>query len=266
MKSSIQKIVVLLILFSCLSYSQSISFYHPLNGQSYTEKDAPRTSTESAIWVWLSYTYNITPYPPRVSLYNYVKLITPNGTWSTLNGGQIPDYHSLPSGNYTWTLELYEFFMGGQDYEKTANKTITFSVKNTLKVQNNFTIGSIMVDNVSVSSGSESYKLTGQTLPVGAIDQSDGTYNRIWNNSGTNNSNWIRAQKNQSGAPIQGAIPRNYNYTVVSNDNGATITSDMKKLYAVTLQTEKGTTINVNGNNFTSPYSTNVVEVNKLYL
>ncbi|MCX6150365.1 MAG: hypothetical protein NTX22_07590, partial [Ignavibacteriales bacterium] len=265
MKSSLQKaIVILLTLFSGITYSQSISFNSPINGQTIQYYQGA-SSSETTIPVFCSWGYTISPYPPKVSLETAIILETNTSTYDSRNG-DIPQWFYLTPGTYTWTIRLLEFFMGGSIYEQTAHQTITFIVKHTLIVQNNFLSGVITVDGSTVTSGATAPKFIGQNLAVGAIDQSIGGYNRIWNTNGTNNSNWQRKSMLGNLAFITGADTRNYNYTVVSNDNGATITSDMKKLYAVTLQTEKGTTINVNGNNFTSPYSTNVVEVNKLYL
>ncbi len=60
-------------------------------------------------------------------------------------------------------------------------------------------------------------------------------------------------------ANIPNATTRNFSYTVASNDNGVTISSDMRKILSLTFQNYMvglGNTgvINVNGAQYNSPY------------
>jgi hypothetical protein len=240
--------------------AQSIQFNSPQNGNTYTNG-----YSETAISVYCDYGYSLSTYPPGVVLSNYSKLITHSETLDSRNV-TIPNYFYLAPGSYTWRVELWEFFMGESSYRKTAEHSITFYVKHTLSVTNNFGSGSIVVDGNTTLSGSQVNKYIGDNLSVGAIDQSDGTYSRTWNSSGINNSNWGRTGLGGTGGSIFGASSRDYNYTVVSNDNYATIIADLKMIYIVTFQNNfGGGAITVNGQPYSSPTSQfQVVEQNAI--
>ncbi len=149
---------------------------------------------------------------------------------------------------------------------KRAETSVNFNAKYIVKAENNFKSGIINLDGSLVSSGSHVLKLVGENISVGAINQNDGAgYDRIWNSSGINDSYWQR-----NGAQLPGATTRNYSYTVASNDNGATLIADLKKICYPTFQNSftnigNGGVINVNGNSLYSPTnSTSVVEANPI--
>ncbi len=208
--------------------AQSVDF-DPDNGQVFV-----CSGTNSQVSVSIYWSCQVTPYPPAYSAASYVELTAEGQTyasnWNNTNiGNNIPTSMLLSSGTHTWTIKLYERFLGYNNFQKTAETTHTFYVKYTLNAANNFSGGSINLEGSTVTAGTSSAsvkKMVGENISVGAIDQSDGNgYNRIWNTSGTNNSNWL---KNVS--PINGATPRNYSYTVASGDNGITLTADLKKI------------------------------------
>jgi Secretion system C-terminal sorting domain len=179
-------------------------------------------------------------------------------------GNSIPSTFELSGGIYTWTLTLHEA-IGQSNYEETAHQTITFYVKYNLAAANDFGGGSIIIDGSTVASGTSSnLKLVGENIAVGAIDQSYGGYNYIWNTNGTNNSVWKIQRYNTSIMNINGATSRNYNRTVQSNDNNATLIADLKKLYNVTFQNQ-GHQISINGSNYSSSGTVQVVEANPAY-
>jgi len=178
-------------------------------------------------------------------------------------GTSIPRTFHLASGTYTWTMTLHEA-IGRSDYAITASQTNTFYVKYPLTIANNFGSGNITLEGSNVSSGSSiAPKLIGENVSIGAIDQSDGTYNRVWNTSGPNNSNWERTPFNGNPLPITGATSRNYNYNVQSNDNHATLIADLKKICNVTFQ-NTGNQITINGSNYSSSGTIQSVEGNPI--
>ncbi len=198
-------------------------------------------------------------------------MITHSTTYSTANGGSIPQWFYLAPGTYTWRLELWELFACETHVRKTDEETITFYVKHTLTVSNSFGSGTIYIDFQNKSSGSSAKKLTGETLAVGAIDQSSGGIDYIWNSSGINNSQWKRKRKNESSHNGISAFSRNHNYTVQSNDNAADIQASMKAKYNVTFANSfvginpGGTTLKVNGSNYSSPTAQfQVVQLNNI--
>ncbi len=244
--------------------AQSIRF-NPYNGRIITCE-----GTNSSAYFRFDWSSSSTPYPPKYSVAAFAKLTTHNGVYynniyGTNKGSGIPENFTLSSGTYTWTLELYEHFLGEQIFTLTASQTNTFYINYKMYAANNFGGGDIYLEGSLVASGSPVYKIVGESISVGAIDQSDGTYYRIWNASGTNNSNWL---KNDS--PIYGATSRNYSYTVLSGDNGATLVADLKKIVNVTFQNNfvgagNGGTIQVNGTTYNSPTSQfQVVEQNAI--
>ena len=68
-------------------------------------------------------------------------------------------------------------------------------MKHTISVTNNFGGGNVKIDGVTKVNGSTAVKSTGENLMVGAIDQPNGNYNYIWNQSGVNNSDWQKKLK-----------------------------------------------------------------------
>jgi len=85
----------------------------------------------------------------------------------------------------------------------------------------------LKVDSVTKTSGSVAFKFISDNLEVGAIDQTYGGAQQVWNTSGTNNSQW-KIQRFNGGAPTRISFNRNYDYTVQSNDNSSTITGYYK--------------------------------------
>lgn len=260
--------LALFFLLTTIGYAQSIHFTSPTNGQVVT--GTGYGSTESSIPVFFSRYYNTTPYPPRTSLYSAIKLITHNTTYDSRDV-DIPQWFYLESNTYSWRLELWELFLGGSSWEKTAEQTITFYVKYNIQSLNNFGGGVINVDNHQRTHGYTSTKLSGETLQVGAIDQEFYYTNYLWNQSGTNNSIWQRKLISQNQFfDLSGATSRNYNYTVASNDNGAKIQAAMRKIVKPNFQNNfvdvgNGGVIKVNNTQYNSPTAQfDVVELNPI--
>jgi hypothetical protein len=247
--------LILISVFYVNSFAQSVGFSSPQNGTTITG-----TGSSNSVSVYFFGGCSLTTYP-YPSYDSYLKLIIdPNTSYRSIDN-PIPNYFNLQAGTYTWTLELWEFFRGATNFVNTASQTITFNVKYTVSVANNFSGGTMIIDGITRSldpySGYTLQKFIGDNISVGAIDQNDGAgYYRIWNTSGTNNSNWyIHTSK------IIGATPRNYSYTVASNDNGATLIADLKKICNVTFQ-NTGHQITINGNSYSSTGTVQSVEGN----
>lgn len=242
--------------------AQYISF-EPHQGDVYLCRGTSSTARINLYWNWA-----LTSHP--YSYAAYAKLKTGINDYEAnvkaTNRGSFPEYFDLPSGTYTWTMELYEFFNELEGFVKTASVTNVFYVKYKLYAANNFSGGIINLEGSTVQSGSSVIKLVNQNVSVGAIDQNDGQgYYRIWNSNGINNSNWLIHS-----IPIGGATSRNYSYTVTINDNSATLVADLKKLCNVTFQNNfvsvgNGGTIKVNETQYNSPTSQfQVVEGNAI--
>jgi len=223
-------VVMLVVLLTSLTYSQSINFTSPANGAVITAFSS-ETTCQINVQISSSPASNGSTY--------YYKLFTNNSTYDNQGSHVIPTTFNLSTGAYSFRAELWEINILGQQF-KIASSTVNFTVVFPITVNNDFAGGSISIDNSVQGAGAQVNKNVGDILNVGAMDQSDGTYSRVWNTSGTNNSNWQRTPYASSTSQILGASTRNYAYSVQSNDNQATITADLKKNYAISLneQTE----------------------------
>ena len=213
-------------LFSGIVYAQSIYFTTPTNGQIITTYSSETTVTVN---VQISGTPANDGY-----IYYYLKLFTNNGTYDNKGSDVIPTTFNLTTSTYSFRAELWEGYITGQEF-KTASNTVTFSVMFPVTVNNSFAGGTVNINDTTKPAGTTVNKFVGDILNVGAIDQSDGTNDRVWNTSGTNNSNWLRTPYAGNQLTIPGASTRNYAYTVQSNDNQATITADLKRNFAINL-------------------------------
>ncbi|HSW56724.1 MAG TPA: T9SS type A sorting domain-containing protein [Ignavibacteriaceae bacterium] len=238
-KNFVLFVTILLSLTTIVINAQSIWFLNPTNGQTVIG-----TGSQTTVYMQLNFGYSLSGSPYMYD--HYIKLFRPpySDQQSGQGGGITFDY-DLPIGTYTWRLELWECYYGSGCLKK-AEQTVTFYVKHKMWALNNFQGGDIKIDNQTVPSGTETHKLTGNSLLVGAIDQSFENYFYIWNQSGANNSRWERKPWNQIYSPINGGTPRDFNYPVASNDNGAAIRGMLKKRYTITRddQTDAGTQTN----------------------
>ncbi|MEW6509292.1 MAG: T9SS type A sorting domain-containing protein [Bacteroidota bacterium] len=187
--------------------------------------------------------------------YYYSKLYTDGQVYNSKYPNVIPQWFYLSQGTHNWRIELWEGNYLGEEY-KVAEQSITFYVKFTIYAANNFQGGTVNLESSTVSSGSSTLKLVGESVSVGAIDQNDGSgYYRIWNTNGTNNSYWLRGTSQISSS-------QNYSHYVASNDNGITLIADLKRVCSLTFQANSS--MSINGNYRTSPYTESVVEQNSI--
>jgi hypothetical protein len=262
--------IAMILIYTGSTFSQSVSINYPHNGQVVTD-DQSQYSNETSIWVKCETGYIASQYPPNYSVDQYIILYANGGVYNSQNTGVLDYDFYLEPGTYTFRVDLYELFLGNSSYLKTASSSITFYVKHTISVANDFGSGNVNIDGSQKSSGSNTYKFIGDILNVGAIDQTDGSGSQwIWNTSGTYNSNWQRRPMTGNPTNISGATARNYNYTVASNDNGATIIAGLRKICKIKFQNNftsvgNGGTIDVNGSQYGSPTSDfNVTQQNPI--
>jgi hypothetical protein len=250
-KTFLFSVIFTFFLIASQTFGNDVHFIYPVNNESFT-CGSNNTAAVNILW------FESDEGDPHV-LYYYIKLFTDQGTYSTRVGTTTypPSTLYVGGGVHSWRIELYQGYILTGYESKVAQQSITFNVKYTIFAANNFGGGSINLENSTVTSGSSVIKLIGESVAVGAIDQNDGAgYNRIWNSSGINNSNWIIHFSN-----IIGATPRNYSYTVASGDNGAILTADLKKICNVTFQ-NSGHQITINGNGYSSTGTVQSVEGN----
>src|SRR5574338_460962 len=178
----------LFFLLTTFSYTQIIHFTSPTNGQLVT--GTSYGSTESAVPLNLTYSYELSNDPNLIGM--YVKLFpSPYSNQQSDQDDGISQWWYLPSGTYSWRIELWETYLNQGSFKK-AEQTITFYVKYNIQSLNNFGGGFINVDGQQRTHGFTTSKLTGETLQLGAIDQEYYYTNYVWNQSGTNSSIWER--------------------------------------------------------------------------
>ncbi|MFZ5946580.1 MAG: hypothetical protein ACOYU5_01280, partial [Stygiobacter sp.] len=148
--------------------------------------------------------------------------------------------------------------------EFTVN--VNFQIRN----ENIFNYGVIYVNDYSTQKNSP-YDRTSNpndNYLIGAIDQSYGGYNWIWNNSGINNSKWIRRKSGM--IDYDHSYDRYTNYTVQSDDKNTILIAGLRKICNITFQNNfigvgNGGVITVNGSQYNSPTSSfQVVEQNPI--
>jgi hypothetical protein len=143
---------------------------------------------------------------------------------------------------------------------------ITYTIPVTqvnITAQNSFIYGAINVGvNQSATQQTSPYPFTptvGNTVNLGAIEQSYGGYNRVWNTTVPNNpSAWVKIV-NYNRSTISSSI--NYSFTAATNDNNSTYEAGLRKLCSATFQ-NTGYQITINGNQYSSSGTVQVVEQN----
>lgn len=157
-------------------------------------------------------------------------------------------------------------------FHAIIHKVYVFTVTVNFKIrhENIFTYGTIYVDNYTTPRNSP-YDRTSNpnnSYSIGAIDQSYGGYNWSWNNSGINNSKWIR--RTSDGSEYNYSYDRNTNYTVQPNDKNTKLIAGLRKICNITFRNSfvgisNGGKIQVNGITYDLPTSAfNVVELNPI--
>lgn len=254
--------LVVLCLISTQIMGQEIHFQSISDGQIITNY-TNYSSTQSTIPVNSTMIADQTDYP-LLSIKFAKVLITHEGQYDGRTD-DLPEWFNLAPGTYTWTAQLWEVFIGSIAWQKTAERTVTFHVKHTITVKNIFEQGTIILDGAAVNSGTETHKFIGDHLGVGAIDQWVDNYYRKWNTEGSNLSNWQRRAKNQSPELLLNSNTRHYTYYVNTNDNGASIIAELKKVVNLNFQNilpgnSSSGTIKVNGSSYNSPKNVQALE------
>jgi len=108
--------------------------------------------------------------------------------------------------------------------------------------QNNFDGGSIYVNDFSIAKTSPyNFEIeTGNEVDVnlGAIEQSDGTYERIWNDveAPLNLSTWVK--ESSSGSISDASYNKNHNFNASQDDANSTYEAGLRKVFNVSLSNQ----------------------------
>jgi hypothetical protein len=153
----------LVVLFTTMTFpGGSITFNSPTQGQIITH-----IGDRSTIPVNILYGFTL---DPNYSIPSYQKLYAPPyGTFQSDQENSIPQWLYPTAGTYQWRIELWQWTSLGQNI-KTAEQTISFSVKFQLTVMNCFTSGIIKIDNIQYSSPVTVQKLINDNISATAIE------------------------------------------------------------------------------------------------
>ncbi|MBI9071001.1 MAG: T9SS type A sorting domain-containing protein [Melioribacteraceae bacterium] len=164
-------------------------------------------------------------------------------------------------------IGVKEYDSGFHDGDITIKLHLDFQVQFTVK--NNFSGGSIKVDGTTRTSPYTLTKNVGSTITIEAIDQTNGSYYRLWNDSEAplNKSKWI---KEIGSSNINKSSNKTYSFAVSVDDHGAEYEAGLRKRCNVTFENEhsggeSGGYIKINGSTVTSPSGTyHVIEENTI--
>lgn len=204
-------------------------------------------------------TYGVIPYgsTSRLCTYRvsysgtdairYIKLIVMyDGAAITETLNTNPENKNLPTVINIDMLEgvhTVSFALAGMDPERPdPNKPIIYQeadvfevvIPFSVRVRNNFPGGTIIVRDVIKNSPVDDPCLVGHTRNIGAIEQTFDNYNRVWNNSGSNNSSWKKIRTDGFQANI--STDQNTTYNVETNDKSTCLEAGLKKVCNVNVQ------------------------------
>ena len=141
--------------------------------------------------------------------------------------------------------------------------------------QNNFDGGSIYV-NIFSTAKTAPYNFTIETgdeveVSLGAIEQNDGTYDRIWNDNEAplNLSTWVK--ETSLGGRSDKSFSQNYTFDAEQDDNNSTYEAGLRKIFNVSFSNQfsgaSGGQIKVNGGDWENAPTVNypTVEQNLIY-
>ncbi len=164
-------------------------------------------------------------------------------------------------------IGVMEYDYGFHEGNIAIKLHIDFQVSITVK--NNFSGGTVKVNGITRTSPYSFAANVGSTVNIEAIEQNNGGYYWLWNDSEApnNKSKWLRWKGTTYEVK---SANKSYSFTVTIDDNGAEYEAGLRKLCNVTFKNEhsggeSGGTIKVNGTTYNSPTSNfNVVEQNEI--
>jgi plastocyanin len=177
------------------------------------------------------------------------------------SGANNPSYVDidLSQGSHSIEFRWLAYDWGNLLWYIADTETKNVTVKFNIYTSNIFGAGSVLVDGVSRSSGYAKQVIGGNSIGIGAIEQSYNGYNWVWSTTGSNTSKWVRKQDGNTYI----STSQSTTYAVASNDNSATLEAGLRKLCDATFSNSfSGGVISINGNAQNSPASTQVVEAN----
>lgn len=255
------KIILWLLLFTCLvstNFGQSFTYSGP------SQVTIPYGSTTATATFYFTY-YNLDSEHKVIYPMLNIKLdgVQVN-TYTLCNNPQTPSSYgiSLTPGVHTITFTLMSvnwYTLDCYDTKLWQESQVTVNCKFNISVENIFGGGSIYADGNRTSPFFRT-SASGDNVSLGAIEQNYGGYNWVWSTSGSYPSEWRREPS--GGGGIGFSSSQNTSYSVQSSDLNTSIVAGLRKVCGLTFQANSS--MSINGNYRTSPYTESVVEQNSI--
>ncbi|MEW6654391.1 MAG: hypothetical protein AB1394_13145, partial [Bacteroidota bacterium] len=179
------------------------------------------------------------------------------------NGSNNPSYVDIPLSEGTHTIEFiwYGYDWGNLRWFAADTKTKSSTVKFNVYVSNIFDGGNVSIDNQDRPSGSAKTVMSGNSIGIGAIEQSYSGYNWVWSTSGSYLSKWVK--RKYQGAQSDLSSSQSTSYSVATDDNATTLEAGLRKLCSLTFQNSYSS-MYVNGSTYALSATVGVVEQNSI--
>ena len=259
--------LVILLIGIQVNYAQSFTYSGP------TSATIPYGNNSVGVVYYFSYSgLNLTFYPSLSIVVDDNTILAPHYCTSET---YLPTSYTITfsgPGSHTVHFLLTQLVDAGntcgerhivQDYS-----AFTVNVSFQISVENIFGGGNISVDGSTRTSPFIRTAASGNSVPVGAIEQDYGNYHWIWNSSGTDDSEWRRQQS--SGGSVGFSESQSTSYSVQSNDMNTSLVAGLRKECNISFENNfpsvgNGGTINVNYSSYDSPTANfTVVEQNTI--
>jgi hypothetical protein len=175
----------------------------------------------------------------------------------TADGTLPPTY---PITYYSAGPHIVTFTLEKLDGTIVQSVQFTLNCRFMIRHQNNFTGGKIYVENYYVQKDApyDRPSLQGNNYLIGAIEQSDGTYNCVWNASGTSKGYWGKKQHNYNFVDYSYSQNTSYLVSSPNADKDLTLQANLRKVYNVNFHNNISDVgghgvIIVNGTQYNSP-------------
>ncbi len=256
-----QRIILWLSLFVCIvstNFGQSFTYSGP------SQVTIPYGSNTATATFYFTYSNLDSEHKVIYPMLNIKLDGVQVNTYTLCNNPQTPSSYgiSLTPGVHTITFTLMSvnwYTLNCYDPKFWQESQVTVNCKFNISVENIFGGGSIYADGNRTSPFTRT-SASGDNVSLGAIEQNYGGYNWIWNTSGSYPSEWQRIPSGIGGGSFSNL--QSTSYSVQSTDLNTRLVAGLRKVCGLTFQANSS--MSINGNYRTSPYTESVVEQNSI--
>ncbi|MEW6507950.1 MAG: hypothetical protein AB1432_09425, partial [Bacteroidota bacterium] len=255
------RIILWVLFFTCLvrtSFSQSFTYSGP------SQVTIPYGSTTATATFYFTYSNLDSEHKVIYPMLNIKVDGVKVNSYDLCNNPQTPSSYgiSLTPGAHTITFTLMSvnwYTLNCYHPVFWQESQVTVNCKFHISVENIFGGGSIYADGNRTSPFIRT-SASGDNVSLGAIEQNYGDYNWIWSTSGNYPSEWRREPTGSGGSVFSNS--QSTSYTIQSTDLNSRVVAGLRKLCSLTFQANSS--MSINGNYRTSPYTESAVEQNSI--